>query len=179
MFRLWQRLFLAIALLSTLALAGFVVWQQQSFRRGFIGYLNEVALERLQPATLRLAAAHAENGGWDFLRGDPRRFADLIDPDGRRLRGSGPPPGFDPRLHGEAGPDERSRFERREPPPFHAGPPPGVPRFGPPGLAGRVQLLDASGAHVAGNAEVGAGAPSLPVITAGETIGTRSPSRRP
>lgn len=170
MFRLWQRLFLAIALLSTLALAGFAAWQQQGFRRGFIGYLNEVALERLQPATLRLAAAHAENGGWDFLREDPWRFAELVDPDWRRPRGGGLPPGFDPRPRGEV--DRPPPEQRGPPPPPRGGPPPGDPRFGPPGLAGRVQLVDAAGRHVAGNAEVGAGAQDLPIIANGGTIGT-------
>ncbi|HEY0179404.1 MAG TPA: hypothetical protein VGC30_07210, partial [Dokdonella sp.] len=78
--RLWHRLFLAFAALSVLALAGFAGWQQQSFRRGFLGYLDEVALERLQSTAARLAAAYAANGhSWDFLRGDRRRFGELVE----------------------------------------------------------------------------------------------------
>jgi two-component system sensor histidine kinase BaeS len=78
--RLWQRLFIAFAALSVLALAGFALWQQQGFRRGFLGYLDDVALERLQPGAARLADAYAENGKrWDFLRDREDRFASLVD----------------------------------------------------------------------------------------------------
>ena len=76
---LWQRLFLAFALLSGLALAGFVAWQQQSFRRGFLNYLDDVALQRLSPAATRLGAAYVEHGGWDWLRDDPGRFGEYIE----------------------------------------------------------------------------------------------------
>ncbi len=153
---LWQRLFLAIALLSSLALAGFAVWQQQGFQRGFIGYLNQVALERLQPATIRLASAYAEHGNWDFLRNDRRRFADLVDPDPRRMR---PPPdrGFPP---------PPARFDAGERPP--AEPPPGPP----PGLLGRVLLVDAAGTPVAGNPDVTTSTQHLPITLDGMRIGT-------
>lgn len=157
---LWQRLFLAIALLSSLALAGFAVWQQRGFQRGFIGYLNEVALERLQPATIRLANAYAEHGSWDFLRDDMRRFADLVDPDPRRMRAPPdrdvpPPPPRD---------DGAPRFGER---------PPGEPRFGPPpGLLGRVLLVDADGERVVGNADAATAAQPLPVTLDGARIGT-------
>src|SRR5262249_55718389 len=77
--RLWHRLFIAFAALSVLALAAFAFWQQQGFRRGFLGYLDQVALERLQPAGARLAAAYASNGNWEFLRDRPDRFDELVD----------------------------------------------------------------------------------------------------
>lgn len=167
---LWQRLFLAIALLSSIALAGFAVWQQQGFRRGFLGYLDEVALERLQASTIRLSTAYAEQGSWDFLRGDPRRFADLVEPDPRRVRIAGarempPPP---PPRTGDAGqldggmPD--LRFGER---------PPGEPRFGPPGgLLSRLLLVDAQGLRVAGNAAVATSSQSLPITLDNARIGT-------
>ena len=168
--RLWQRLFLAIAVLSTLALAGFAIWQQQGFRRGFIGYLNEVALERLQPATGRFAAAYSEHGGWGFLREDPSRFAELVDPEARRPRL--PPDGFGPRDPDRPEP-RPPRFDDREPrAPGPMGPPPGEPRFGPPGLLGRVQLVDSEGRHIAGNAELGTDVQTLAITVDGNTIGT-------
>src|ERR1700682_5302798 len=78
--RLWQRLFLAFAVLSGVALFGFAAWLQQNFRRGFLGYLDEVTLQRLAPANARLAAAYSEHGGWDFLREDSARLGELIEP---------------------------------------------------------------------------------------------------
>ena len=78
-FRLWHRLFLALALLSVAALAGFAAWQQLAFERGFLAYLDESTLARLAPAATRLADAYAERGDWSALRGEPRRFHDLVD----------------------------------------------------------------------------------------------------
>ncbi len=154
MFRLWQRLFLAFALLSTLALAGFAIWQQQGFRRGFSGYLDEVALERLQPATVRLAAAWAEHGHWDFLRGDTRRFLQLLDPDAR-------PPPRPPGVPSAAGGGS-------------IAPPAGGPRFvpPPPGLPAHVELVDAEGRHVVGMAGIGRAAHELAVVVDARTVGT-------
>ena len=42
-----------------------MVWQQQTFRKGFLGYLDEVTLERLQPVSERLAAAYAKTAAGD------------------------------------------------------------------------------------------------------------------
>ena len=70
-FRLWHRLFLALALLSVAALAGFAAWQQLAFERGFLAYLDESTLARLAPAATRLADAYAERGDWSALRGEP------------------------------------------------------------------------------------------------------------
>ena len=63
--RLWQRLFLVLALLSAGALACFVAWQQLSFRRSFRDYLDRVALQHLQEGAARLA------GGVDEMHGEP------------------------------------------------------------------------------------------------------------
>ena len=87
--RLWQRLFLAFATLSGLALLVFVGWQQQNFRRGFLSYLDEVTVQRLEPARTRLTAAYAEHGNWNFLRSEPALLGEMIEPGPgamRRLR---------------------------------------------------------------------------------------------
>ena len=180
--RLWQRLFLAFATLSVLALAGFAVWQQQSFRRGFLGYLEKVALERLEPASTRLANAYAENGNrWDFLRDRPDRFGELIEdrrqrvgrppPDENAPRRDGPPPGWD-----ESPPPEPPPGEDRPPPDIAVGVgmPPGrrgPPPRGPPDLMPRLLLVDANGVRVAGNPGVPPDAPIVPVELDGARIG--------
>ena len=141
---LWQRLFLVIAALSSVALAGFAIWQQQGFRRGFLGYLDEVALERLQPAANRIAAAYAEHGDWAFMRADEQRFAELVEPDPRMLRADAP------------------RSAERLP---------GGPRFGPPGVLSRLLLVDRDGARVAGNATIPASAAHLPIEVDDDVVG--------
>ena len=105
--RLWQRLFLAFAALSGLALLGFVAWQQQNFRHGFLSYLDEVALQRLEPARTRLTSAYAEHASWDFLRNDPLALGELIEPGGpgalRRLgEDAAHPPGRSPSATGRS-----------------------------------------------------------------------------
>src|SRR4051812_41891315 len=115
---LWQRLFLAFAALSGVALAGFAAWQQHSFRRGFMSYLDEATLSRLDAtASTRLAAAYLEHGSWDFFRDDPRRFGELGD--ARLPRGRGddePPPGQPGNRRVLNDVDEQPDQRRQEPP---------------------------------------------------------------
>ncbi|HEX4480244.1 MAG TPA: ATP-binding protein [Rudaea sp.] len=157
--RLWQRLFLAFAVLSGAALIAFAVWQEHSFRRGFIGYLDEVTKQRLAPSMARLAAAYAQHGDWNFLRADPTQFVDLIEPIPHGFHGRGfdrpPPPPPD---------------DERPPPEEGNGPPPGHPPRGPD-LMSRLVLLDNSGAYVAGSTTVSNAAAELPVTLDGTTIG--------
>jgi two-component system sensor histidine kinase BaeS len=177
--RLWHRLFIAFAALSVLALATFAFWQQQGFRRGFLGYLDEVALERLQPASVRLGAAYAGNGNWNFLRDRPDRFAELVDERRDRAR-RGEMPGPDDRP--PPPPDEQP------PPPGEKSPldadapadprddraPPGArrpPRHGPPDLMPRLVLVDANGAQVVGRPDVSPEAPTLAIESNGVRVG--------
>jgi two-component system sensor histidine kinase BaeS len=170
--RLWHRLFIAFAALSVLALAGFAAWQQRAFRNGFLGYLEDVSIERLQPVTARLATAYLENGSWQFLRDDPRRFGDLIDPRDPRHRDHDHDGDDRPPPPGERGapPDDREADHPRDPRP---GPPPGA-AGGPPDLMHRLALLDAAGAQVAGNPAVAddTQARDMPVELDGMRIGT-------
>lgn len=63
------RLFLAMLATAvlTVLMVGFAT--HRNFERGFIGYLNELAHERIEHVLPRLARAHAQHGNWDFLRG--------------------------------------------------------------------------------------------------------------
>lgn len=54
-----------------------------SFGRGFLGYLNEQALERMAPVLPRLASAYEREGSWDFLRHQPQRWFDIMRPEHR------------------------------------------------------------------------------------------------
>ncbi|HPG93235.1 MAG TPA: ATP-binding protein [Dokdonella sp.] len=187
--RLWQRLFLTFAALSSLVLAAFVFWQQQTFRRGFLGYLDEVALERLQPVTRRLATAYADNAGWSFLRGDERQFADLIEPDLRRamraIAPAKPPRGDNGRPHwSPPGFDDRSRPPHRDGPPtdeFDDDRPSPDPRrhsramrahLAELNLLSRLLLVDRDGVPVIGDPGIRSDASSLPIEVDGNPVGT-------
>lgn len=52
-----------------------------SFTRGFLGYLNEQALERMAPVLPRLASAYEREGSWEFLRNKPDRWFEIMRPD--------------------------------------------------------------------------------------------------
>ena len=159
--RLWQRLFLAFAVISGAALLAFALWQQHTFRAGFLSYLDEVNRQRLAPSIERLAAAYAQHGNWDFLRDDPAQFIDLIEPLPHGFHGGHP------------------GFERLPPPPDASpppapddphGPPPGRPPHGPE-LFARLGLFDSAGAFVAGNPHVPDNADTLPIALDGNVIG--------
>ncbi len=158
--RLWQRLFLTFAALSSIALAGFVVWQQQAFRRGFLGYLDEVALERLQPVVASLGDAYAENGGWAFLQGRDDLFAELITPDLHRMVRGGlrrPAPGGARAEHPPAEQHEREHAQRA--------------RRAESALLARLLLLDDKDRPVVGDPAIRRNAARVPVTVDGSTVG--------
>ncbi|AZC96246.1 sensor histidine kinase efflux regulator BaeS [Pseudomonas chlororaphis] len=51
-----------------------------SFGRGFLGYLNEQALQRMEPVLPRLVEAYEREGNWEFVRDNPDRWFDLMRP---------------------------------------------------------------------------------------------------
>ena len=172
--RLWQRLFLTFAALASIALAGFVIWQQQAFRRGFLAYLDQAALERLQPVSDRLAEAYDEYGNWDFLRNDTRQFGELILPERHRtqrqskqverLREALPP-----------APDAQADAAHRHPSPAwreHEREREGRRRVLEGNLLSRLLLVDAQGAPVVGDPAIARGSASVPIMLDGERVGS-------
>lgn len=169
--RLWQRLFLTFAALSSIALAGFVVWQQQAFRRGFLAYLDQAALERLQPVADRLADAYAEHGGWAFVRDDKTQFGELIAPELRRaLRNPYRPPRHPPRADSDDRDDEAHRHQRA-PPEWreHVK----SRRHAARGdLLSRLLLVDAQGKPIVGDPAIARNSASVPIEIGDERIGS-------
>jgi two-component system, OmpR family, sensor histidine kinase BaeS len=75
------QLFLAVLSTAIFMVVAMGAAAQWSFSRGFLGYLNEAAADRLQAVRPRLEQAYAENGGtWDFLRDDRKRWFKLLRP---------------------------------------------------------------------------------------------------
>lgn len=98
--RLRIKLFAAIAGANVvLALIAYAVFSW-SFDQGFVQYLNRADEARLKPLVARLADAHSEHGGWDWLAGDRRLWGTMLR---ETLGGSRQPPDdalltIDPRL---------------------------------------------------------------------------------
>jgi two-component system, OmpR family, sensor histidine kinase BaeS len=175
--RLWQRLFLTFAALSSIALAGFVAWQQQAFRRGFLAYVDEAALERMQPVIDSLAEAYAEHGSWAFLNNDSKRFTELIAPDLRRVlrppRDPRPPPDEPP-------PPPPERRDRADPERWRRPPPPEARereharhrRINEENLMSRLLLLDVDGKPVVGDPAIARKSASVPIEVDGKRVGS-------
>jgi two-component system, OmpR family, sensor histidine kinase BaeS len=72
------QLFLAVFAVVAVTVGAMAFAAHQTFQTGFIGYLNEQAVSRMDAVIPRLALAYAERGGWDFLRGHPEIWFDLI-----------------------------------------------------------------------------------------------------
>jgi len=62
------RLFLAVVAIAAFAVAAMGIAASWSYSRGFVGYLNEQAVTRMEGSPERLARAYARHGSWDFMR---------------------------------------------------------------------------------------------------------------
>lgn len=170
--RLWQRLFLTFAALATIALAGFVIWQQQAFRRGFLAYLDQAVLERLQPVSDRLAEAYADNGSWEFLHNDVQQFGELIVPNLHRIMRKSKRA---ERMRSPLLPDAENHADdaRRHPPPEWRGHDRASRRHMiESNLLSRLLLVDAKGAPVVGDPAIARGSASVPIVLDDVRVGS-------
>jgi two-component system, OmpR family, sensor histidine kinase BaeS len=72
------RLFFAVLAVATAAVLAAGVASHSSFTHGFLGYLNELAVARVDGALPRLEAAYAKNGDWEFLHEHPRSWLRIM-----------------------------------------------------------------------------------------------------
>jgi two-component system sensor histidine kinase BaeS len=75
-----SKLFLAVlstALFVTLAMGAA---DSVSFVRGFLGYINEMATQRMTAVQPRFVASYQEHGGWEQLRGNRAAWFQLLRP---------------------------------------------------------------------------------------------------
>ncbi len=142
------QLFLAVLATALAVAVALGVASYISFTRGFIGYLNEQAVARMDNALPRLQRAYAEHGDWSFLQHRPDVWFELI--------GLGPRP--QPAL-----------------PPPSAPPPPGAERdliySDLLGSGRRLTLLDAQRQHVMGFPLILAQTVQREIIVDGRTAG--------
>lgn len=75
-----HKLFLAILAPVFFAVVLVSVATQLSFSHGFLGYLNELADERMELVTVRAAEAYSQHGNWDFMHERPSPWFSLLRP---------------------------------------------------------------------------------------------------
>lgn len=151
------KLFVAMLACAILAAAAMGLGAHLSFQRGFIGYLNEQGLERvdeLVPLALREYQTH---GDWEHMRERPRAWWSLLRPP--RPQQQGEERGQRERKGDGAGPGKEVRTP-------HA-----PPESELTGVSLRMALLDASYRHVAGNPKVGRDALLRPIVSDGVVVG--------
>lgn len=81
------RIFLALTLASLVILTLNAVVTRWNFERSFLEYVAEQEADTISSAASVLAEVYLDEGSWASLRGNPRRWNDLLRPDARM-----PPP---------------------------------------------------------------------------------------
>ena len=75
-----HKLFLAILAPVIFAVVLVSTATQLSFTHSFLGYLNELADERMELLIVRAEEAYARHGNWDFLRGNSNVWFSMLRP---------------------------------------------------------------------------------------------------
>ena len=148
------RIFLALTLVSLVILTLNAVVTRWNFERSFLEYIAQQEANTVRDAASDLAELYRIDGGWASLQGKPRRWNDLLRPDGRR-----------PAPERRPGPEQRL-----------GGPPPPDPLE----LGRRISLVDADGELIAGPTVKRDADRSVPILVDGQTVGyvTIAPRRQ-
>ncbi|WP_295443200.1 ATP-binding protein [uncultured Thiodictyon sp.] len=171
------KLFLTLLLACLLVVIGTHAFVRWSLQQGLIELADAREGERIAEIAERLTMVYAQDGGWEALRTDPRRWVAILI--GHEL-------GRDAVLGREPGPGGAAEGPRRNrPPPWvrHALAEPGVwpPRSAldhlrererPPPIELRLMLLDAAGVVIYGQSDRLAGARRRPLELDGHPIGS-------
>ena len=138
------KVFLAVLLVALAVLLAMGVAGRWSFTRGFIGYMDELALQRLEDSIPRFTQAYARNGNWDFLRANRRAWFHLSSPHTRE--------------------EDQDKTMAEMPPP---------PESDLTGAIFRLSLLDGEQRFVMGNSHSAeeANAVRRPIVVDGRTVG--------
>lgn len=78
--RITSKVFLAVLLVALAVLLAMGVAGRWSFTRGFVGYMDELALQRVEDLVPRFTQTYAREGNWDFLRNNRRAWFHLTRP---------------------------------------------------------------------------------------------------
>lgn len=133
--KLWHKLALTFLGITAIVLILAVLLSRQSIKSGFLEYLNDIELQRLDRLSLRLSDNYAVSDNWDFMRGNHalwHRYLRLDSPAKRAILQQGRPL---PRLNelGKREGDPAEGFNDKlppqppPPPPFGLGKPQRMP----------------------------------------------------
>ncbi|QHF45093.1 two-component sensor histidine kinase [Pseudomonas sp. S35] len=75
------KLFVAVLAGVLLVILSMGLATSWSFGRGFLGYINEQALERMATVVPRLAGAYEREGTWEYFRNQPDRWFEVMRPE--------------------------------------------------------------------------------------------------
>lgn len=151
-----SKLFLTILFSCALVAIAVAAGMRYSFNQGFLGYLNQQELQRIEVLAPNLAQAYQEEGSWDFLRDNPRAWFGLLRGQAHR-----------PLPEGERGQSSSRRHDRAGGRP----PPPALPESDLTGLQLRISLLDREKQRIVGNLHSRSNAIIRPVTVDGITVG--------
>ncbi|MEW8458563.1 MAG: ATP-binding protein [Candidatus Thiodiazotropha sp.] len=132
-FNITGKLVAVLSLTSVLLVAAMATAIYWSFQKGFITYLTELELDRLDQTVADLGASYRIVGSWDFLRGNHEGWMEYLPLQNPRITQASPPPLPAPGLA-----QPGMRF-----------PPPPAPRDRT-GLSTRLRLLDADRNNIIG-----------------------------
>lgn len=151
--------FLAVLLVALAVLLAMGVAGRWSFTRGFVGYVDELAVQRVDDVLPKFVHAYAREGSWDFLRNNRRVWFHLTRP-----RMGDEEPG---NWRDDKGPRDGGREGAK-----------GMALESPPesdltGAVFRISLVDAEQRFVMGNPRVtdDLDAVRRPVVVDGRTVG--------
>jgi two-component system, OmpR family, sensor histidine kinase BaeS len=136
--------FLAVLLVALAVLLAMGVAGRWSFTRGFVGYMDELALQRIEDLVPRFTQTYAREGSWDLLRNNRRAWFHLMRPHPDTGTGGTPDVELD-----------------------------ALPESDLTGAVFRIALIDSEQRFVMGNPRVatGDGAVKRAIIVAGKTVG--------
>jgi two-component system sensor histidine kinase BaeS len=169
--RLTHKLLLAFLVTNVTVILLMVVMMRWSFARGFLHYIHQTEVRRLDTLVTTLEQAYAEQEDWRFLRHNPRRWRQLLaaeqpehaEGQGSALSDDVPSPSYP---LASPPPRETARPARRG-----AYPLPHYRPDDPLNLRLRLGVLDANKQVVVGSPQSRPGDTLRPITYVGETVG--------
>lgn len=84
--QLWQKLAIAMVMMSMIIVAIASLLSMQSFTNGFLGYLNELEKPKIDRIKTRLIRGYQRHGNWDFIAFSPHVWRNYVRVGGRHKR---------------------------------------------------------------------------------------------
>lgn len=147
-FGITTKAFLAVLLVALAVLLAMGVAGRWSFTRGFVGYVDELAVQRVDDVLPKFVHAYGREGSWDFLRNNRRAWFHLTRP----RMGDEEPGNWREDRGGREGPRDGPKDGPRGGP--REGPLDSPPESDLTGAVFRLGLVDAEQRFVMGNPRV-------------------------